>query len=117
MRQGKSNLNIVVLTEEERIDANLVKDRKDFKENPIPIYFGAKKEGLDDVCETCSKSDTCKMYKQIVDTRHKISSSLKNESFLNKMKKENNFTDKELEKVKNKVKNDVYMAINCIFKE
>lgn len=106
-------LNIGMLTEEERLDANLVKNRKDFKENPISIYFGSKKEGLDDVCETCSRSDICEMHKDIVNTRHKILSSLKDESFISQMKDENNFTNKELEKVKN----NVYMAINCIFKE
>ena len=113
MKQGINNLNIGMLTEEEKINANLVKDRKDFKESPVSIYFGSKKEGLDDVCQTCSKCNTCKMYKDILNMRHTILSTLKDESFISHIKSKENFTNKEIEKVKN----NVYMAINCIFKE
>lgn len=97
--------SIETLTDEEREDASLVKNRKDYQTSDVSVYFGSSKKELEEVCITCKKKDTCIQY---IDTKYK-EQMLRGEAYNPQI----NITQEEREKISN----NVFIIIKCNHKE
>ena len=56
---------VTMLTDEERADVSLIKNRKEYQKSNISVYFGSPKKELEEVCITCKKKNKCKQYLDI----------------------------------------------------
>lgn len=99
--------NISMMTEEERQNPSLVKQRAEYNEAPISIYFGSHKDELVDVCLSCKKKDKCEDYKEITRQRQFLKDNAYNPFILVELGKEE----------RDKMANNDYFAINCKEKE
>lgn len=97
--------SIEMLTDEERADASLVKNRKDYQTSDVSVYFGSSKKELEEVCITCKKKDMCIQY---LDTKYK-EKMLRREAYNPQV----NITQEEREKISN----NVFIIVKCNYKE
>ena len=102
-----SKTETVVLTDEERNNPELIKERESYKDSPVSVYYGSKKEGMENACETCKKVSVCPNYKEVVYKETMLKEMTKN------IKNIKGFTRDEVEKLKN----NVFIVIKCIDKE
>jgi hypothetical protein len=96
-----------VLTEEERQNAELIKQRQDYKSSPVSVYYGSDKDELDNVCLTCKKYLTCQDRIQAEEQGNMLRNAANIKKFTEK------FSEEEIEKLKN----NVFIIIKCINKE
>lgn len=97
--------SIEMMTDAERADASLVKNRKDYQTSDISIYFGSSKKELEEVCITCKKKDKCIQY---IDTKYK-EQILRREAYNPNV----NISQADREKVSN----NVFIIVKCNYKE
>lgn len=105
--------DIQVLTEEERQDSSLVKQRQDYKDSPVAVYYGSEKDELDNVCLTCKKYLNCKDRIDVQEQEELLISALNNPNMIKRLYNNKDFSEKDIEKLKN----NVFIIINCINKE
>lgn len=97
--------SIEMMTDAERADASLVKNRKDYQTSDISVYFGSSKKELEEVCLTCKKKDECVQY---LDTKYK-EQILRREAYNPQI--EISQADRE------KISNNVFIIVKCNYKE
>ena len=105
--KDKLNENLQVLSEEERKNPGLVKQRQNFKESHVSIYYGSAKKELEDVCINCKKKNKCIDYFNIKEQEMQ----LRRAADISEITA--GFSQKEIDKLKH----NVFIAINCIYKE
>lgn len=99
--------SIETMTEEERNDPYLVKNRKEFKNSPISVYYGSAKPELAHVCLTCKKHGTCVNASDVERQGEWLKENVNNPFVTAGM---------NTEEIK-KLKQNVFIIINCKFKE
>lgn len=105
---NKDNIkDIATMTEEERQNPELLKQRKAYKETPIAVYYGSPKEGLTDVCLTCKKRSHCKYNFETKERGMQLRRAADVSEFTEGL------TDKEILKIRM----NILIIINCMFKE
>ena len=103
---SKDNIKTQMMSEEELKDPTLIK--KASEENPIICYFGSKKEGIENACLKCKKRLRCNHFFELEIQKMEMRKLLKNEDYLH-----NNFTDKEIEKIKT----NILVIADCVYME
>ncbi len=99
--------SIEMMTEEERQNPSLVKNREDYKNSPISVYYGSAKPELTHTCLNCKKHKFC------VDARY----AEQQDKWLRE-NANNPFITAGLDPVElEKFKHNVFIIINCKFKE
>lgn len=111
---NREDVKIAVLTKEERQNSSLVKEREEFKQGDVSIYFGSKKEGLNNVCLTCKKKSSCETFKEIKTMARKLKENAFNPFIPLKYDKEEYSSEEE---AREKIYHNVFIAINCKHKE
>lgn len=99
--------NIDMMTEEERQNPNLVKEREDFKQSPISVYYGSAKPELTHTCLTCKRHGKCEDARNAEQQERWLRDNaeyLSDKAGLNR---------KEIDKIKH----NVFIIVKCIFKE
>ena len=99
--------SIEMMTEEERQDPSLVKNREDFKSSPISVYYGSAKPELTHTCLTCKKHGICVDALDAEQQERWLKEGANNPFITAGMNAE------EVEKLKQ----NVFIIINCKFKE
>lgn len=105
--------DIQVLTEEERQDSSLVKQRQDYKDSSVAVYYGSEKSELDNVCLTCKKYLNCKDRIDVQKQEELLASAINNPSMVKHLCNNKDFSEQDIEKIKN----NVFIIINCVNKE
>jgi hypothetical protein len=100
-----------MMTDEERVNPSLLKERKEVKENPISVYYGSAKKELQNVCETCKKRMTCKEGNEIKMQDNLLRSAANDKTAIHSLFEE--FPEDVIEKAKS----NVFIVVNCIYKE
>ena len=104
----KDNVSsIEMMTEEERQHPELVKNRDDYRNAPISVYYGSAKPELTHICLNCKKYGTCVDAQEAEQQEKWLRESACNPFITAGMNPE------ELEKLKH----NVFIIINCKFKE
>lgn len=103
------NSIISTMTEKERQDPSLIKNREDYQNSMISVYYGSAKKELVNTCLDCKKKGTCKEYKDIREKEYMLQVGLHNPQ----MVKEMNLTEQD----RQKLLNNVFMIVNCKIKE
>ena len=111
---NREDVKIAVLTKEERQNSSLVKEREEFKQGDVSIYFGSKKEGLNNVCLSCKKKSFCKQNKEIKTMAKKLKENAFNPFIPLEYDKKEYSSEEE---AREKIFNNVFIAINCKHKE
>ena len=101
------DMNINIMTEEEKKNPSKVMKRVELQESQISVYFGSHKEELAEACLTCKKKDKCNDYKEILMQRQIIKDNAYNPFIGAELSKEE----------RDKVANNDYIIINCHNKE
>lgn len=99
--------NIDMMTEEERQNPNLIKEREIFKQSPISVYYGSAKPELTHTCLTCKRHNRCEDAKNAEQQERWLRDNaeyLSDKAGLNR---------KEIDKIKH----NVFIIVSCIFKE
>lgn len=105
---SKHNIgSIQVMSDEERKNPKLIKERQDFKENPISIYYGSEKKDLVDVCANCKKRHKCNDY---FNTKEQAM-QLRRAADISELTMD--LSPEEIEKLRS----NVFIVVNCIYKE
>lgn len=99
--------SIEMMTEEERQNPSLVKNREDYKNSPISVYYGSAKPELAHVCLTCKKHGTCADALGVERQGEWLKENVNNPFVTASM---------NTEEIK-KLKQNVFIIINCKFKE
>ena len=99
--------DIYTMTEEERQNPNLIKNKKEFQQTPVSIYYGSPKKELVDVCLTCKHILNCTERYQVKIDNMRLKQALNDKEIIEKL------SEQEIEKVKK----NVYIVVNCINKE
>jgi hypothetical protein len=99
--------SIEMMTEEERQDPSLVKNREDYKNSPISVYYGSAKPELTHTCLNCKKHGTCADALGVERQGKWLKENVNNPFVTAGM---------NTEEIK-KLKQNVFIIINCKFKE
>lgn len=99
--------NLKVMSDEERNDPSLVKKREDFNNTQIAIYYGSAKSELAEACITCKRKNHCIHYFDAKEQNMQLKRSADISEFTEGL------SPAEIEKIRN----NVYIIVNCIFKE
>ena len=97
--------SIKIMTDTERTDASLVKNRKDYQTSDVSVYFGSPKKELEEVCITCKKKDECIQY---IDTKYK-------EQILHREAYNPQIDIPQVDR--EKISNNVFIIVKCNYKE
>ena len=109
MSINENNSIISTMTEKERQDPSLLKNREEYQNSMISVYYGSAKKELVNTCLDCRKKDTCSEYKDIRYKEYMLQVGLHNPQIV----KETNITEQE----RQKLLNNVFMIVNCKIKE
>lgn len=103
------NSIISTMTEKERQDPSLIKNREEYQNSMISVYYGSAKKELVNTCLDCKKKDTCKEYKDVRHKEYMLQVGLHSPQIVKQM----NLTEKD----RQKLINNVFMIVNCKIKE
>lgn len=95
------------LTEEERNNPELIRNRKEYKDAPVSVYYGSEKEGLINTCLDCKKRNVCKQHFD-AEWQQKWLRKCASDA-----KATVGLTKEEIEKLKT----NVFIIVNCVNKE
>jgi hypothetical protein len=99
--------SVEVMTEEERNNPSLIKQRKDYISSPISVYYGSPKDEIKHVCVDCKKKNHCKECLEI-EIQDRWLRENANNPFINV-----GLTSEQ----KKKMSGNVLVIAKCIFKE
>lgn len=103
--------NIEMMTDEERVNPALLYNRKEVKENPIAVYYGSYKPELKHACDTCKKYKNCQYGKDII-----LQGNLLREAANDPTMRETALKGLPEDAIE-KAKTNVFVVVNCIYKE
>ena len=107
----RDDIDIKMMTEEERQDPSLLKQRPEVQETPYAVYYGSEKKELEYVCKTCKNRNDCGAYEDAQRQQEFLRDVVKNEELINNIP--HKFSKEELEKLKN----NVFIIVKCQFRE
>ncbi len=107
----RDDFDIRMMTEEERQDPSLLKQRPEVQETPYAVYYGSEKKELEYVCKTCKNRHDCKAYEDAQIQQEFLRNAVKDKELINHIP--HKFSEEELEKLKH----NVFIIVKCKFRE
>lgn len=105
------DLAIEMMTDEERNNPELLKERQGYKDNPVSIYYGSYKKEIVSACLDCKHKDSCAVSKEIAQMEIVLKDLANHpDQFADKVE------DLPPEAIE-KAKTNVFVIVNCIKKE
>ena len=109
MSINENNSIISEMTEKERQNPSLLKDREEYQNSLISVYYGSAKKELVNVCLDCKRKDECKSYKDVRQEEYMLQVGLRSKQIMNEI----NISEEE----RQKLMNNVFIVVNCKIKE
>ena len=108
---NNDNSVVEMMTDEERNNPELLKERQGYKDSPVSVYYGSYKKGIVSACLDCKHKDNCTVSKEVARTEIVLKDLANHpDQFADK------FEDLPPEAIE-KAKTNIFVIVNCIKKE